>query len=726
MSRVGWEDPHEAKEPQENMVLTGRLYVLRVVIVLVLFGLVLRVYHLQQTRGVEMQAMARENQFARLWLNPPRGVILDRNEQPLAVNIPSFNVTITPAFLPRDSDERQAVFERLSLLTGVPVTNTVEQQALRDAADRELVSAYSRMAQLYGAPIEATLDQANVVPLLPDSIAGIVQTYNFDPYNPHVIKANITAEEAYAIAQESLFLPGVRVLTEPVREFPSGEYTAHIIGYMGPIPNQEWLEWGYQRDDRVGWAGLEYYMERDLAGIKGQRHIEVDWTGREVRQIGLAQQPVAGYNLHLTLDLELQKQVHEILLWIMDLRRNTRDSFTGNFEETEQGVVVVLNPNTGEVLAMVSIPTFDNNRFATEVPVEYYLRLARDDYRPLVNNAVAGQYPPGSVFKLVTAAGALQEGVVSPNRYLNDPGSITIANRFAPNDPGRAQTFYCWLREGHGLINMWIGMAVSCNVYFYKLAGGFNQDGEYVEGLGIDKLADYARQFGFGRVQGIESPVEAPGNMPTQQWKRQVHGEPWSTGDDYNAGVGQGFVTSTPLQLAQMAAVIANGGFLYRPTLIHHVTDENGNVVRPFEPEVLNAVNVDRQYIDIIAEGMRMVNLEGGTGASLQNFEWLDVYGIATAGKTGTAEFCDMIAIKREWCRPDDRQGIIRPTHSVFVGYAPYEQPEIAVVGFIFNGGEGSTWAAPLVREVMAAYFKVGRFAPEEDETGVQTSNLQP
>jgi penicillin-binding protein 2 len=726
MSRIGWEDPPQAQESQEQIVATGRLYFLRAVVAIVLFGLLLRVYHLQQTRGDELQAMARENQFARLWINPPRGVILDRHGRPLAVNVPSFNVTITPAFLPRDSDERQAVFERLSLLTGVPVTNTVEQQALRDAADRELVSAYSRMAELYGAPVAATLDQANVVPLLPDSIAGIVQTYSFDPYNPHVVKANITAEEAYTIAQESLFLPGVRVLTEPIRQYPSGEYTAHLIGYMGPIPNEGWLERGYQRDDRVGWSGLEIFMERELFGIKGQRHIEVDWTGREVRQIGLAQEPVAGYNLNLTLDLELQEHVHEILLRIMDLRRNTRDSFTGNFEETEQGVVVVLNPNTGEVLAMVSIPTFDNNRFATEVPVEYYLGLARDDYRPLVNNAVAGQYPPGSVFKLVTAAGALQEGVVSPNRYLNDPGSITIANRFAPNDPGRAQTFYCWLREGHGLINMWLGLAVSCNVYFYKLTGGFNQDGEFVEGLGIDKLAEYARQFGFGRLQGIESYLEAPGNMPTEQWKRQVHGEPWSTGDDYNAGVGQGFVTSTPLQLAQMAAIIANGGFLYRPTLIHHITDENGNVVRPFEPEVLNAVNVDRQYIDIIAEGMRMVNQEGGTGASLNNFEWLDVYGIATAGKTGTAEFCDLIAIKREWCRPDDRQGIIRPTHSWFVGYAPYEKPEIAVVGFIFNGGEGSTWAAPLVREVMAAYFKVGRYAPEEDEPGAQTSNLQP
>jgi penicillin-binding protein 2 len=715
MSRIGWDDPYAQAEPQEDPVLRLRLYVLRVIMLSILGALLFRVYHLQQTQGADLQALATENQFARLLITPPRGVIFDRNGKPLAINMPSFNVTITPAFLPRNPEERMAVFERVSILTGVPVTNTVEQQALRNAADLEVVSTYSRLAQLYGAQAETTLDEAGVVPRLPDSIANIVETYSFDQYNPHVIKANIPLTLAYTIAQESIFLPGVRVIEEPLRYYPAGEYTAHLIGYMGPIPNLNWLERGYQRDDRVGWSGLEIYMEGELAGIKGQRHIEVDWTGREVRQIGLAQPPVAGQNLHLTLDVELQTHVHHILERMMELRRNTRDSFTGNLEEAEQGVVVVLNPNTGEILAMVSLPTFDNNRFTTEVPVDYYLGLARNDYRPLVNHAISGQYPPGSVFKIVTAAAALQEGVVSANRYLNDPGQITIANRFAPNDPGRAQTFYCWFRAGHGPMNMLLGLANSCNVYFYKLTGGFDQDGEYVEGIGIDRLYEYARQFGFNRVQGIELYGEAPGNMPTQQWKRQQYGEPWSTGDDYNAGVGQGFVTSTPMQIAQMAAVIASGGFLYRPTLLHHITDENGNIIRSLEPEVLDSVNIDRQYLEIVAEGMRLVNQEGGTGASLQGFEWLDVYGITTAGKTGTAEFCDQIAIRRGWCRPDDRQGTIRPTHSWFVGYAPFDKPEIAVVGFMFNGGEGSTWAAPLVREVMAAYFKVGAYTPIEE-----------
>jgi penicillin-binding protein 2 len=423
-------------------------------------------------------------------------------------------------------------------------------------------------------------------------------------------------------------------------------------------------------------------------------------------------------------------EAYQILEEAMERRRQTLDPFTREFVEVEQGVVIAMNPNTGEILAMVNIPTFDNNRFSIEVPVEYYLSLARDDYTPLVNHAISGTYPPGSTYKLVPAAGALEEGVISPFRTLFDPGQITIPNRFAPNDPGRAQTFVCWLRSGQDFMNMVTGLSNSCDVYFYKVTGGFNQDGESIEGLGIDHLHEYADQFGFGRVQGIELPLEAPGNNPSQAWKRQTHGEPWSTGDDYNTGIGQGFVTSTPLQVAQMAAVVANGGFLYRPTIIHHISDGEGNVVVPFEPEVLNSVDVDRQWLDVVAQGMRLVNQEGGTGSGY--IDWFDDFGVTSAGKTGTAEYCDNIAIERGWCR----EGEILPTHSWYVGYAPYENPEIVVVAFIFNGDEGSQWAAPVAREVMAAYFKIDSYAPvEEEETdgteqlpqeGVAPSNVLP
>lgn len=591
-----------------------------------------------------------------------------------------------------------------------------------------MVGTYTRLSQLFNAPVDETLDLTGIVPELSDSIAGLAETYSFAPNVPFVITSSVPITMAYIIEQESPFLPGVRVIEEPERHYPGGEYTAHIIGYMGPIPDESYLD-RYERDDRVGWAGLEYAMEEVLAGEKGERQIEVDWRGRELRQIGLAVPPEAGYNLHLTLDLTLQRQAFEILAEWMQLRRETPsiDYVTGerSLLEVEQAAVVVLNPNTGEILAMVNIPTFDNNRFSTEVPVDYYLSLARNDYTPLVNHAISGQYPPGSVFKLVTAAAALQYGVISPSRRLFDPGSIIIPNLFAPLDPGRSQRFVCWNLEGHGPMNMVEAIANSCDVYFYKVTGGFNQDGETVDAVGVDRLHTMAVQWGFGRTQGIELPLEAPGNMPTQAWKRQTQGEPWSTGDDYNLSIGQGFMTATPLQVAQMASVVANGGFLYRPTIIHHITDENGTIVQPFEPEVLNAVDVDREYLELIAEGMRLVNhREVQPDGSIQVFgtagsvEWLDEYGIVTAGKTGTSEYCDNIAIERRWCK----EGEILPTHSWFVGYAPFDNPEIVVAAFIFNGGEGSEWAAPVVRDVMKAYFQLDQFAPVEIPTETEGS----
>ena len=765
MSQMGWKRPEELEVDEQDIGLRGRLYFLRVLMLIILTLLLYRVYWLQQNKGPDLLAQADENRFSILRANAPRGIIVDRNGEPLAINLPSFDVTITPAFLPNDDEELQAIYERLSLLTGVPVTNTVQQQALIQAANPELVSTYSRLAQLYGAPVQDTLAQAGIVPQLPTSIAAIVQENSFAQYVPAVITSGIPISLAYRIEQESIFLPGVRVLPEPLREYPSGEYTAHLIGYMGPVPNQNWIDvLGYERDDRVGWAGLESSMEIEMAGKKGARTIEQDWTGREVRQIGLADPPTAGLNLHLTLDLNLQKKAHEILKQAMAVNEQTVriDTITGerSFPEVQQGAIVALNPQTGEVLAMVSLPSFDNNRFQTEVPVDYYLNLARNDYTPLVNHAISGTYPPGSTFKLVPASAALQEGVVSPERRLFDPGQIVIANRFAPNDPGRAQTFVCWLPAGHGAMNMRLGIANSCDVYFYKISGGFDQDGEFVNGLTVDLISQYAEQFGFGRVQGIELPLEAAGDLPPDRgWKARVYGEPWSTGDDYNMGIGQGFLTASPMQVAQMGAVIANGGFLYRPAIIHHMTDSDGNVVfvnddsqivararlgadgRPvlmdadgnpmenpsfnvrfdangeyiYQPEVINAVDVDRDNLETVAEGLRLVNVfidedRFYTGATY--VDWLEPFGIVTAGKTGTAEFCDNIAIEKGWCSFHDillRR--ILPTHSWYVGYAPFDDPEIVVSAFLYHGGEGSQWAAPVACNVMAAYFGLAQYA---------------
>ncbi len=791
MSRMGWERPEDREEQQTyeaETELRGRMFFLRLSVVLILGILLGRVIYLQQWRGDDFQAAAIERQLAEITENAPRGVIFDKNGALLAENLAQFDVAVTISQLPGEEDARQAVYERVSVLTGVPITNTVAQEQLRVEADSAEVDTAEQLADLFNANSTETLDLAGIIPDLPESIEEVVQTFNFDPFNPHVIASNVPITVARIIEQETIFLPGISVIAQPVRNYPSGEFTSHLIGFMGAIPNERWVtEFGYERDDRVGLFGLESSMENELSGEKGRRTIEVDATGRETREVDLPTDPIPGFNLHLTLDLELQKIAQDVVEAWLARRRQLPSDRTGDPLEVEQAAVVALNPKNGEVLAMVNVPTFDNNRFATEIPVEYYLQLARDPYQPLFNNAIGGQYPPGSVFKIITGAAALQEGIVSPNRLLDTPGAIVIPNRFAPNDPGRAQQFVCWAwntfvqneetgeveRGEHGAMNMYSAMAQSCDIYFYKVAGGFDipTSNEKVDILGIDRLQRYANQFGLGRVQGIELPAEAPGNIPTKAWKQQNLAEPWSTGDDYNTSIGQGFVTATPLQIANMAAVIANGGFLYRPSLVHHMTDANGNIAleqpdgsflfaspgedriprvvdasgNPIDistlnlnvsfdeegnyirqPDLLNVVEVDRQFIDVIAEGMFQVNQEGGTGfavgerfynAEEERWEivpWLDTWGISSAGKSGTAEYCDNIALVRGWCAAG---GEIQPSHSWFVAYAPYEDPEIVVAAFVYNGEEGSQWSGPIVRDVMQAYFEVGQFGFNLDES---------
>ncbi len=745
-----WRRNEELEDTSADIAYRGRLFSLQLIVLISVSLLLFRVFWLQNVRGDDFVAQSNDNRTARLLINASRGVIFDKDGDLLATNEPSFNVTITPAFLPTDDAERLAVFQRLSLLTGVPVTNTVEQQELIDAADPALVRQYTELARLYGAPVDETLDASGLIPQLPSSIQDVYDTFSFAQYLPATVRSGVTITEAYIIEQESLYLPGVRIIPEPIRRYPTGELTSHLIGFMGPLPNEGWLDLGYERDDRVGLSGLEVSLEPLLAGRKGERQIVTDWTGREIQQLGVTVPPVPGYNVHLTIDTELQRRSTEILLNYMEERRQFADIdfFTGIglSREIELGTVVAMDPRDGQILAMVNIPTWDNNRFSTEIPVDYYLSLFRNEYEPFLNHAIAGQYPPGSTFKVVTVAAALQEGIVSPNRILSTPGVITVANQFAPNDPGRAQDFVCWISlaptfGAHEDIDAFAGLAESCDIYMYKVAGGFREDG--LRGLGINTLAEYSRQFGFGRVQGIELPLEAPGNVPTTQWKQVNFGEPWSTGDDYNASIGQGFVTATPMQVGQMAAVVANGGFLYRPRIVHHLTDAEGNVfvlnenLNPvpaavanvpvsedgevgFVGQVIGVLDVAPEFIDVLAEGMRLVNTLDGTGTAFIFYrdeegepisDWLDDFGVVSAGKTGTAEFCDNLSQQKGWCTEEKiLNAEILPTHSWYVAYAPYENPEIVVSSFMYYGGEGSQWAAPVARDIIAAYYGVDNY----------------
>jgi penicillin-binding protein 2 len=396
--------------------------------------------------------------------------------------------------------------------------------------------------------------------------------------------------------------------------------------------------------------------------------------------------------------------INEIEFW----NRWTGTTFSSN------GVVIAVNPKTGEILAMVSYPNFENNRMARLIPGYYYEQLTRDPNRPLFNHAISAEHPPGSVFKMAAATGALNEGVVTLDKEILDPGKITIMQKFYPNDPGTPRDYVCWNRTGHGIVDFLHGISLSCDVYFYKIGGGYSGEVEN-GGLGILRIAEYARALGYGRILGIELPGETKGLIPDPTWKRINVGENWSTGDTYIGTMGQGYVLATPLQVLMSIATLANNGKLMRPTIIKEILNSQGQVIKPFEPDMLWDITVDPVIntfvdgiptdkkitvqpwvIEKVKEGMRMVVTEGTARAEFEGVT------IPTAGKTGTAEYCDDLAQSKNLCQPGSW-----PAHAWYVGYAPFDDPEIAVVAFVYNGTEGSTVSAPIVREVIKAYFNL-------------------
>ena len=312
-------------------------------------------------------------------------------------------------------------------------------------------------------------------------------------------------------------------------------------------------------------------------------------------------------------------------------------------------------------------------------------------------------FPPGSTFKLVTAVGALNEGVVTPDQIIDDPGKITITNQYFPNDPGRAKDFVCWKPDGHGRVDMLQGIAFSCNVYFYKIGGGF--PGEVEQGLGIEGINRYAPLLGYGSPLGIDLPGEVSGLVPDEDWKRINLGESWSTGDTYNAVTGQGFILATPLQVLNSVATLANGGDVMWPHLVSQVLDGEGNIVQTFAPRAMwnlsdgsapGGVVVQPWVIELVQQGMHLVTTEGTANG------YADMQTISSAGKTGTGEFCDALALQRNLCIPGNW-----PTHAWYAAYAPFENPEIAVVAFVYNGSEGAVTSGPVVKQIMEAYFEL-------------------
>jgi len=686
-------------------------YIIIFVILLIFTG---RLFSLQIIQGESYRLIADENRFDDVSIPAQRGVIYDRNGFQLVRNIPEYRVMVTPALLPDSNAEKELIYRRISDLTGVPL-------------DQEGLAA---------APC---VPGRGVLQLVDEGLTN-------RPYDAWPIACDVDESIARVLREEQIDLPGVSVIAVPVRDYTTGELTAATIGYLGPIPASladYYEDLGFLKErDKIGYAGIEvgYYgmYQEILAGQNGLKLVERDVAGQHLREVGSYTQPIPGNNMRLTLDTRLQVAAETALRNRMDFINR----YSGE-ERTPLGVVIAMNPQTGEILAMVSLPTYENNRFARIIPQDYYQQL-EDDSRgsPLTNHAIASEFPPGSTFKMVTAIGALNEEVITAEQTLFDPGKITIENKYFPQDPGKAKDFVCWNRDGHGDVDFLHGIAWSCNVYFYKIGGGY--PGEIEDGgLGVTGINTYAPALGYGAPLGIDLPGEEDGLIPDEDWKRINLGENWSTGDTYNTVVGQGFVAATPLQVLTSIATLANGGRVMWPHIVQEILDGEGNIIQRYEPCVLWDIGdgvltpleeigancptmpaelrelvqnsrsespdvlVDPAVIEFAQAGMHLVVTDpDGTAHGRADLET-----ISSAGKTGTGEFCDQVVYQQGLCIPGEW-----PTHSWYAAYAPFENPEIAVIAFVYYGGEGAVTSGPIVKQVLEAYFEIKSIDAARDQ----------
>jgi penicillin-binding protein 2 len=667
-----------------------RLLVLKLLIGIIPLILIGRLWYLQMVQGESYRVLADRNRFRDVDVAAPRGVIYDLNGEILARNRPSFSVEIVPADLPEDP---KAVLDRLNgLLSQAVPTSTPGPTPGASATATSKATQKGEVGGVFEIP-----DRQPWAMPRPEIEKAIEEGRIGGAYRPVTIANHILQDTAFLIAQDAVNLPGVSVVLEPIRDYPSGALTSQVIGYMGHVPEEQLAEYesqGYSVNAQVGLTGLEYSFEDELRGTSGQQTIEVDVNGRKVRTIGEPAPAVPGHNLVSTLDLGLQREATVAL-------QEALDNSSG-FTRATQGTVIALDPRNGAILAMVSLPSYDNNLFAKGITDEAWKALTEDPDLPLFNRAIGGQYPPGSTFKIIVASAALQEGTIGLRTRLGDgldgvnDGVIWVPNEYFPFDRTKDQPFYSWIHKygyGHGLVTIRDALAVSDDIFFYMLGGGYRD----IKGVGPQLIGQYAKLFGLGQMTEIDLPGEARGMVPTPKWKRINYAENWVTGDTYNMSIGQGYILATPLQMANATAAIANRGYLYRPQLVDHITDAEGNVIRSLEPELIQEVPVNPAHLDTVREGMYgTINWPQGTATGVR------VPNITVAGKTGTAEFYRDDNHDR---KPDrDEKGNL-PTHAWFTAFAPYNDPEIVVTVFVANGGEGSGVAAPIATRVLREYF---------------------
>ena len=643
--RKPWSSEPFAEPPDEEGAARQKIIYFGLLVVLMFGILSVQLARMQLIRSDTYAARAETNRLRLETILPPRGLIYDRNGTPLVENIPSYAAAVVAADVP-DFDafaDPPSCIDRCK-------TITIELQDVTGVPAGE---------------IEALLFERG---------------QSNDPFTPAIVKQNLDQPTAFALREKLAHLPGVRVVVEPQRRYLESVLLSHILGFVGPVYAEDYAELsssGYQLNDRVGKAGVELTYESILRGSTGSKAVETDSSGREIAVID-STPATPGYNLVLSIEVELQRQVEEIL--------------RAGMGESLNAAAIVMDVHTGDILALVSLPNYDSSVFTGEIDQAALTAYVEDPAKPMLNHAIAEMYPPGSTFKQITGLAALQEGIATAGTEITSFGYIEVENEF---DPSIVYTFPDW-RSDLGTMNFYRGLAMSSDVYFYYLAGGFeDKDGSVFQGLGATKLAQWARTFGLGERSGIDLPGETEGLVPDPEWKEETFGEGWLLGDSYNFGIGQGFLGATPIQMLLVTAAVANGGDLLVPHVVKELTNGEGEVITLARETVKHRLGIDPRNLEVMREAMRQSVADGAAYTA-------QVPNVTVAGKTGTAEFGEEIAPRKY------------KEHGWFTGFAPFENPEVAVVVFM-EQGNGSGTAAPTAAKILDYYFNEYNLAKQQD-----------
>ncbi|MGD8386591.1 MAG: penicillin-binding protein 2 [Desulfobacteraceae bacterium] len=480
------------------------------------------------------------------------------------------------------------------------------------------------------------------------------------PFRPLLLKRDVSRRELAALETNLFNLPGVMIQVKPQRHYMRGKLAAHVIGYLGEI-NESQLNSGkypeHRPGDLIGKSGVEARWQSDLHGSRGGAQVEVDAAGRRLKVLSRVP-PVSGLNLTLTLDKDLQALAEEGLAG-------------------HKGAIVAMNPQNGEILAMASAPAFDPNTFIGGIDPVSWKRMVSGGKYPLQNRCISGQYPPGSVFKIVVGLAGLEEGLVQPEEEVFCSGRYQLGTH----------TFRCWKRYGHGNVNFHRAIRESCDVYFYKLG----------RRLGIDRIAEYAKRLGLGMPTGLNLGSERPGLIPTRGWKLKRWGVPWQPGETISSSIGQSFVLVTPIQMARLASAVFNGGVLYQPKVVQWVGKGDKTVYR-VEPTVISRVGAKPENLKRMQRALvAVVNEPHGTGWRAK------IKGVQVAGKTGTAQ---VVNLETEKAGTKGKEVLEKyRDHAWFVAVAPAGDPEIAVAVLVENAGHGGSAAAPIAQRLIQAHL---------------------